>query len=204
VPASACLTLNGRCYLVAVARASTRTSTPLRYCNCLSCQCGPASPCQSARQSAARLCLCLYSAALSPGIILLPFYLTVVHTIHTHTHIQPTKPTTPRLHPRTRLNALSFRPQPCRLSPTKSRLRIPPPTPCIGPALASTRRNRPSKPRRSRLDSRLPRPSTLLHFYLGDPAGLKPTTTPPPPPNRRSGHKLNSAFPPITPSPATT
>ena len=118
---------------------------------------------------------------------------------HTHTnkrhpsHPPPFAPT----HPAQRSLSAS---QPCRLSPTKSRLRIPPPTPCIGPALASTRRNRPSKPHCETLDSTLGsldlRPfciSLLLEVILC--RLLASTTTPPPPPNRRSGHKLNSRLP---------
>jgi hypothetical protein len=122
-----------------------------------------------------------------------------VHTIHTHTHThQRTNERTndSPFAPTHRAQRSLFRPQPClRLSPTKSRLRIPPPTPCIGPALASTRRNRPSKPPpRSTHDDRLPldlRPFciSVLEILLAS------YPLPPPPPNRRSGLKLNPAFP---------
>lgn len=117
-----------------------------------------------------------------------------MHTIHTHTHQRTNERTTPRLHPRTGLNALYSGLSPaCRLSPTKSRLRIPPPTPCIGPALASTRRNRPSKPPRSTHDNRLP--LDLRPFYISVLEILLASYPLPPPPNRHSGLKLNPAFP---------
>jgi len=121
-------------------------------------------------------CCCFYSASLSPGIIiLLPSTLLLcVHTYHTHTRIRTPVPTTndsPVCTHATRLNALSAL---LRLSPTKSRPSHSTAHTLHRPsARVNTAQSALQTTLLSTLPSRLPRPSTRLHFCPGHPAGLK-------------------------------
>jgi hypothetical protein len=141
--------------------ASTRTSTPLTaYLACV------ALPCQSARQSCCpRLCFCFYSESshrASSSSHLLPTYLSCIPYTRTHTYNEPT---TPRLHPRTRLNALF---PPSALSPVADKV---PPSHSTAHTLhrPSARVNTAQSALQTTtsldtLDSRLPAPSTFDPF----------------------------------------